>query len=566
MCAYKILVNDRNCETWNFIDPLTSNNIEDEVLANIHPFKDKLFTGDYFHLDSEKKITITHSIVRNQCNIPGILILMNNKSYGRGNKKLLYKCIPDDIRLPEFLVPYEIKMGFDKNFKNKYVVFKFDHWENEKHPCGKLECTIGNINTLEHFYEYQLYCKSLHISINDFTHKAKQVLKQPTFDNYLLNMKNDENMKITELEEQYIFSIDPKSTCDYDDALSIRTVGTKTIVNVYITNVFACLETLDLWDSFSKRVSTIYLPDRRRPMLPSILSEMLCSLKQREERPVIVYSFTYEDSTLIDFKISNSIVKINKNFSYDDKKIEQNKHYCMLYNFTVHFEDIRGTCDVVAYWMKMVNKHSSFDFINHKNGIFRTLFYINKDDPLINNEVMSDNAARTIRNWNNISGQYVYYNSDENFTHELMNESSYVHITSPLRRLVDLLNQIETMENLCVNVSKSALKFKNDWLTQMEYINNSMRSIRKVQSECELLFKCHTRPEMYDEIYDGIVFGKMKQTDGSYSYMVLLDKINILTRYISHVEMNNHSTCKFKLYLFEDEHKLKKKIKIKLFE
>ena len=30
---------------------------------------------------------------------------------------------------------------------------------------------------------------------------------------------------------------------------------------------------LNIWESFSRRVSTIYLPDRKRPMLPTILSD-----------------------------------------------------------------------------------------------------------------------------------------------------------------------------------------------------------------------------------------------------------------------------------------------------
>ena len=42
--------------------------------------------------------------------------------------------------------------------------------------------------------------------------------------------------------------------------------------------------TLKLWNSFTKRVSTIYLPDRKRPMLPTILSDTLCSLQENENR------------------------------------------------------------------------------------------------------------------------------------------------------------------------------------------------------------------------------------------------------------------------------------------
>ena len=70
-------------------------------------------------------------------------------------KRLLYKCIPDDKYLPAFLVPYDIKMGFQKKLINKYVVFKFQSWD-DKHPHGSLIETLGDVNNLEVFYEYQL--------------------------------------------------------------------------------------------------------------------------------------------------------------------------------------------------------------------------------------------------------------------------------------------------------------------------------------------------------------------------------------------------------------------------
>ena len=43
------------------------------------------------------------------------------------------------------------------------------------------------------------------------------------------------------------------------------------------------MEELDLWNSFSERISTIYLPDRKRPMMPLALSNCVCSLCENEE-------------------------------------------------------------------------------------------------------------------------------------------------------------------------------------------------------------------------------------------------------------------------------------------
>ena len=46
------------------------------------------------------------------------------------------------MRLPSFLVPYEIKnMGFSKVLTNLYVTINYDNWE-EKHPRAKLDNVI----------------------------------------------------------------------------------------------------------------------------------------------------------------------------------------------------------------------------------------------------------------------------------------------------------------------------------------------------------------------------------------------------------------------------------------
>ena len=100
--------------------------------------------------------------------MPGVLFINGDKTFGRKNGKLLYKCIPDDMRLPPFLVPYEIKnVGFSKVFVNLYVTFSYVEL-SDKHPMGILSQVIGPVDVLDNFYEYQLYCKSLNASIQKF--------------------------------------------------------------------------------------------------------------------------------------------------------------------------------------------------------------------------------------------------------------------------------------------------------------------------------------------------------------------------------------------------------------
>ena len=108
MVTYKIILENRNYNSWNIYD---SNNLKKTNLQ-INPLESKLFSNDVFTFE-KNKVNIIHSSIRTGPAIAGVLILSGNKTYGRKNGKLLYKCMPDDVRIPAFLIPYEIKnIGF----------------------------------------------------------------------------------------------------------------------------------------------------------------------------------------------------------------------------------------------------------------------------------------------------------------------------------------------------------------------------------------------------------------------------------------------------------------------
>jgi len=110
--------------------------------------------------------------------IPGVLLLNGNRTYGKNEtgKRALYKCIPDNRNLPHFLIPYELKLGFSKDIKNKYIVFAYEHC-NDKHPRGIITHTIGDVNIVSAYYEYRLYCRSVHDSICEFTNRVRELTK-----------------------------------------------------------------------------------------------------------------------------------------------------------------------------------------------------------------------------------------------------------------------------------------------------------------------------------------------------------------------------------------------------
>jgi exoribonuclease R len=142
---------------------------------------------------------------------------------------------------------------------------------------------------------------------------------------------------------------------------------------------------------------------------------------------------------------------------------------------------------------------------------------------------------------------------------------AYIHITSPIRRLVDLLNMIKFQTVIGINnLSENANKFYEKWLNEIDYINTTMRSIRKVQCDCTLLDLCHNNPEVMQKEYDGYLFDKINRNDGLYQYVVFLPELKLSSRITWREDVDNFISKKFKLFLFNDEEKFKKKIRLHL--
>jgi exoribonuclease R len=206
------------------------------------------------------------------------------------------------------------------------------------------------------------------------------------------------------------------------------------------------------------------------------------------------------------------------------------------------------------------------EMAEQKIGIFRqaTLTKCELQDDTSITDNLSIATKRVITMWNNVSGQYVLYN--ENIHHDIMKLSNYTHVTSPIRRLVDLLNQMLLCKskNLINTFSQDAQEFIEKWLEQLPYINTSMRSIRKIQTDCELLHRCISNPNLLDIQHIGTLFDKIQKNDGGFVYKVYLEGLNLLTRLKSYTDYENYTSHNFQLFLFMDEHSLKKKIRVQL--
>lgn len=589
----KIAIENRNYNSWT----ITNANTIEPISIDINPSDHKLFTNDVFTYDANiGMINIVHSSVRVIDNIPAILVLADNKTYGRmktnadGNPvsknkaKLLYKCMPDDIRMPTFLVPYEIKeLGFSKVLSNLYVTIRYLEW-NDKHPIALISQVIGPVNILDNYYEYLLYCKSLNASIQQFNKNTSKALKEKisSHDKFIESICDKYPAIENRIDKKVwkIFTVDPPKTMDFDDGFSIRSLNeTQTLLSIYISNVSIWMDTLNLWDSFSRRISTIYLPDRKRPMLPSILSDILCSLQKGSSRIALVMDLIIENDNIVSFKYSNCIIQVSRNYVYEEPDLLIDEDYLRLLELTrrlsrkyKYLSNVRNSHELVCYLMVLMNYNTAHELLKHKNGVFRSAIIKKKisiEDTLPAD--LPEDVVKYMKIWNSSAGQYIDIGTiaEENLEglikHDLLEMDAYVHITSPIRRLVDLLNILQLQENLgIIKLTTGAKDFYMKWMSELDYINVTMRAIRKVQADCNLLDLCYNNPEVVEKLYDGYCFDKLARNDGLYQFIVYLPELKLTSKITVRNDMNNFEKHKYKLVLFMDEENFKRKIRLQL--
>ena len=124
----------------------------------------------------------------------------------------------------------------------------------------------------------------------------------------------------TDLRHLPFVTIDPKTAKDFDDAVCLMEESGKRTLWVAIADVAHYIEPGTLLDDEAQaRATSVYLPHAVLPMLPSRLSDNLCSLKSKVPRLAMTVSMQIEDDWTIG-KVSafESVIEVQENLSYED--------------------------------------------------------------------------------------------------------------------------------------------------------------------------------------------------------------------------------------------------------
>ncbi len=156
-----------------------------------------------------------------------------------------------------------------------------------------------------------------------------------------------------------IMTIDGQATQDFDDAISLENRGDHFRLGVHIADAGYYVKRDDPVDQAAlERGSSIYMPDNKISMLPSILAEDLCSLKAGEYRPAI--SILIKLSTNFEIKgceILPSWIRVMHQLSYYDVNLmaEDNRDIVTLRNIAEQFRQDRLAGGAVQISLPDVN-------------------------------------------------------------------------------------------------------------------------------------------------------------------------------------------------------------------
>ena len=570
------------------------------------PIQNGLFNGDIIYLknDSIQKV----SSKTREKTIAGVLVL--NTFHGKFKDSFIYKFVPYDKQLPIFLVPYKNKnlSSFDKSVKEVYAVIKFSKW-TLKHPEGTIVTVIGDVRIQTNFYVYLLHVKHLFLGIKKFNDCVFKILSDGNSVVHHDNTKHVMQESIIETlckKPAYCinkrlgvecYTIDGPSTEDYDDAFSIQYPYTEfnqtefTKLSIYITNVPVILDGLNLWEKLTERYNSVYLPDAKQPMLPSIMTNCLTTLSSNTERIVFTIDVYIQEQLqgiqIIRVEYENSLITIKRNYTYrqvNEFIANNNPYFLHLSKLTNTLKQNIDTTqqletlsayDIIETMMVFTNKQMGGLLYKAKNGIYRINSTLLKPSSQ-NKEILNEKILNEkIKDYDETTRRFFCeeYSTKGEYTTILpkMHEDVYIHATSPIRRIVDIANI--ALLNQCIGcvMGKECIDFICKLERHINKVNEYQSLSRKIERECDILYKTQNLiSKKYEEEkshvciqfvvdVDGIVFNKSEN-----KYSVYIPKLKACSTVITTELLDNYSLHTFNLYFIKNEHSVKQKIRLEL--
>ena len=475
--------------------------------------------------------------------IVGILHLNTNQKYGFTKRNIpLFKFTSISNKYPNFIVPSK-----SREKKAVYCVIQLNKWEtNNKQPIGKIEKIIGPVGDINNEIDMLLY----HTQIYPKKNKTKYI----------------KDVEVSNTCHYNTFSIDPPGCKDIDDALHFKENSDTIEIGIHIANVARYIDTID-----TNFYSSIYLNNKQINMLKDDVTYDQCSLGDKVYRNSLSLILTYKDYKLVNTEFKECIVR-NTALTYEkvDKIIKNNISHELLdlYNFTKKiqkFESLSSTKMVEFYMLKYNNVCAETLYKYNPKTILRTHQNIETD---FNN--LSLDLKLYLHRINQNAAQYI--SDPEDTYHRDLDLQYYTHATSPIRRYVDIINQlniIRLLENKDIIVK--------DNLDSVNIFQKKLRKFYNYNKKLNLIFNMNS-----EETHDAFIISKnnlklkvyIPSLDIEHGFMLLSNKLIESNDIIIDNESITINNVKFSLYdkikilvtPLKYEEKFNKKLHIKVLE
>jgi exosome complex exonuclease DIS3/RRP44 len=327
----------------------------------------------------------------------------------------IYLCKPLDERYPSFYVGSKIK----DIISNKLIIFKFDSWpDNSEFPKGIFVDLLGN-------------CGDILTESNASLLKANGYIWPKILDP-IIHPSFNGRMRLS----GYTFNIDPNGCRDIDDCITIW----DNKMAISIADVSAWVE-VNPWMKKAEYMGTSLYQNGTcvKPMFPKLLSEDLMSLVEGQER--LAYSLIISFGETITYEFKETIVQVNKSYTYESVYNDTNFNYPILKDYVYRLSGLETNDS--HKWVEILMlyyNNKSGDILKQKgSGILRSQKGVNIE------------MAKLFEEFSN-SYNYLCYESakyclpNEDTVHSQLNLQNYAHASSPIRRYVDIINQFALKE------------------------------------------------------------------------------------------------------------------------
>jgi exoribonuclease II len=275
----------------------------------------------------------------------------------------------------------------------------------------------------------------------------------------------------TDLTNLQPLTIDGPTTLDFDDALSIEEENGNFLVGIHISDVAHYVRPGDpLFLEAMHRGTSIYFPEGQIPMLPRHLSQGVCSLIQDETRATMSFMVLLSpDAEVLRVRIFPSIIKVKRRLTYDevDKMLDSDHEIRILDMLRRKLRKRRLASGALLLPFPDVNI-----FIDHQGKVHISLLKSDTPSRTIVSEMMilaNSEAAKYVadrmvpgiyRSQPPLQHRMVHGEDDDLFQNTLQRKNiprgelsteakahsglgvyHYTTVTSPIRRLLDLVMQ-----------------------------------------------------------------------------------------------------------------------------